>query len=63
MDCPCKGCNERQLTCHSTCVSYKRWSKERRKHLAYIRECKELDEQFARIKTDTCEKKRKCHRR
>lgn len=63
MDCPCKGCNERQLTCHSTCVSYKRWSEERRKQLAYIRECKELDEQFAIIKTSTYEKKRKCHRR
>lgn len=63
MDCPCKGCNERQLTCHSTCVSYKRWSKERRKQLAYIRECKELDEQFAIIKTSTYEKKRKGHRR
>lgn len=63
MDCPCKGCNERQLTCHSTCVSYKRWSKERRRQLAYIRECKELDEQFAIIKTSTYEKKRKGHRR
>lgn len=36
---------------------------ERRKQLAYIRECKELDEQFAIIKTSTYEKKRKCHRR
>lgn len=62
MDCPCKGCNERQLTCHSTCVSYKRWSKERRRQLNYIRECKEFDEQFARIKNFTYEKKRKSHR-
>lgn len=63
MDCPCKGCNERQLTCHSTCVSYKRWSKERTKQLNYIRKCKDADEQFTILKTVAYEKKRKSHRR
>ena len=25
--CPCKGCNERKVGCHASCVAYKEWKK------------------------------------
>ena len=25
MNCPCKGCTERKLTCHGFCEKYKAW--------------------------------------
>lgn len=27
--CPCKGCESRQLSCHSKCDEYKAWKAER----------------------------------
>ena len=38
MKCPCKGCTDRTLTCHSVCRRYEDWKIERAAIKDYTRE-------------------------
>lgn len=45
---PCKGCQERTLTCHGFCEKYKEWKAEYdRQHMA---EYKEKEKRYAAFK-------------
>ena len=43
--CPCRYCEERTMSCHSTCVDYIRWKKEYEKEKAdYVKERKRIQD-------------------
>lgn len=42
-DCPCKGCLDRFVGCHSSCVRYIDWDQKHKVKLANIREQKSMN--------------------
>jgi hypothetical protein len=46
MECPCKGCNDREAGCHSRCSAYDEWHKDYEKVKSKIRKETELNLYF-----------------
>lgn len=37
-DCPCRGCQRREIGCHGKCEEYQTWSREKTKEREELRE-------------------------
>lgn len=57
--CPCKGCTERYVNCHSLCEQYKTWNERHQETRKQIRKEKMKDIEAYRRKKQAVEKYRK----
>lgn len=60
--CPCKGCAERYVNCHSLCEQYKAWNERHQETREQIRQAKMKDIEAYRRKKCAVEKYRKTGR-
>lgn len=54
--CPCKGCAERYVNCHSLCEQYKAWNQKHQETREQIRQAKMKDIEAYRRKKCAVEK-------
>lgn len=62
IECPCKGCTDRKIGCHSWCDKYKAFAVEQRSKNASIRKQKEALSQYLDMKQDVVEKAKRKRR-
>ena len=60
--CPCYGCNDRSITCHSECEKYIDWKTEHDAERERIRQERELNRDFTYYKDYAIQKVRNRNR-
>lgn len=59
---PCSQCTERELGCHSTCMSYKKYTEEKDNYKSQILEIKKKNNLHRDFVISQLEKNRRAHR-
>lgn len=62
MICPCKGCTDRKIGCHSKCSKYIEWKTEwdkRREDMQSVKYREMIDRQIIRDSVERCAKTRR----
>lgn len=62
MICPCKGCTDREIGCHSKCSEYNEWKTEwdkRREDVQSVKYREMIDRQIIRDSVERCAKSRR----
>ena len=50
MNCPCKGCTDREVGCHSSCSGYKEWKAEWDRNRDTINKAKTFEREVGEVK-------------